>query len=88
VTALATVLYVGVFTADPRTDAQRRETEAFCKTRGYSKVRLFVEHESGAKVTRPQLDAMMSEVLAGKGSGIQLGRPSRHWVTGGRRYSS
>jgi DNA invertase Pin-like site-specific DNA recombinase len=61
-----TLLHVRVSTADQRTDSQRREVEAFCQTRGYSKVRLFVEHESGAKVTRPQLDAMMSEVRAGK----------------------
>ena len=38
----------------------------FCQARGYSKLRIFVEHESGAKVTRPQLDAKMSEVRTGK----------------------
>ena len=38
----------------------------FCQARGYSKVRLFVEHQSGAKLTRPQLDAMMSEIRTGK----------------------
>ena len=56
----------------------------FCQARGYSKVRLFVEHESGAKVTRPQLDAMMSEVRAGKVARVvvykldRLGRSLTH----------
>ena len=38
----------------------------FCWAKDYSKVRIFVEHESGAKVTRPQLDAMMREIRTGK----------------------
>ena len=41
----------------------------FCSAKGYSKVRIFVEHESGAKVTQPQLDAMMREFRAGKVDG-------------------
>jgi DNA invertase Pin-like site-specific DNA recombinase len=67
VTASATALYVRVSTADQRTDSQTEELRVFCQTRGYSKVRIFVEHESGAKVTRPQLDAMMSEIRTGLG---------------------
>jgi DNA invertase Pin-like site-specific DNA recombinase len=67
VTASATALYVRVFTADQRTDSQTEELRVFCRARAYSKVRLFVEHESGAKVTRPQLDAMMSEIRTGLG---------------------
>ena len=56
----------------------------FCQARGYSKVRLFVEHESGAKVTRPQLDAMMSEIRTGKVARVvvykldRLGRSLTH----------
>jgi DNA invertase Pin-like site-specific DNA recombinase len=61
-----TALYARVSTADQRTDSQTEELRVFCQARGYSKVRLFVEHESGAKVTRPQLDAMMSEIRTGK----------------------
>jgi hypothetical protein len=38
----------------------------FYQARYYSKVQLFVEHESGAKVTRPQPDAMMGEIRTGK----------------------
>ena len=83
-TASATAFYVRVSIADQRTDSQRREVEAFCRNRGYSKVRLFVEHESGAKVTRPQLDAMMTEVRAGKVARVvvykldRLGRSLTH----------
>ena len=83
-TASATALYVRVSTADQRTDSQTKELEAFCQARGYPKVRLFVEHESGAKVTRPQLDAMMSEVRTGKVARVvvykldRLGRSLTH----------
>ena len=38
----------------------------FCWAKGYSKVRIFVEHESKAKVTQPQADAMMREIRTGK----------------------
>ena len=62
-----TALYVRVSTADQRTDSQTEELRVFCQARGYAKARLFVERESGAKVTRPQLDAMMSEIRTGKG---------------------
>ena len=65
-TASAKALYVRVSTADQSTDSQTKELEAFCQAKGYSKVRLFVEPESGTKVTRPQLDARMSEVGVGK----------------------
>jgi DNA invertase Pin-like site-specific DNA recombinase len=84
VTASATALYVRVSTADQRTDSQTEELEAFCQTRGYSRIRLFVEHESGAKVTRPQLDAMMGEIRAGKVARVvvykldRLGRSLTH----------
>ena len=84
VTASATALYVRVSTADQRTDSQTEELEAFCQTRGYSRIRLFVERESGAKVTRPQLDAMMSEIRAGKVARVvvykldRLGRSLTH----------
>ena len=79
-----TALYVRVSTADQRTDSQTEELRVFCQARGYSKVRLFVEHESGAKVTRPQLDAMMSEVRTGKVARVvvykldRLGRSLTH----------
>ena len=41
----------------------------FCQGRIYSKDQICVEHESGAKVTRSQLDAMMSAVRTGKVDG-------------------
>jgi DNA invertase Pin-like site-specific DNA recombinase len=66
VTASATALYVRVSTADQRTDSQTEKLRVFCHARGYSKVRIFVEHESGAKVTWPQPDAMMGEIRSGK----------------------
>ena len=42
------------------------ELEAFCKARGYADPKVFVEKESGAKTSRPQLDALMAEIRAGK----------------------
>jgi DNA invertase Pin-like site-specific DNA recombinase len=69
VTASAKDLQVRESTADPKTDSQTGEFGVFCQAKGYAKVRLFVEHESGAKVTRPQLDAMMSAVRTGKVDG-------------------
>ena len=84
VSSLATALYVRVSTTDQRVDSQVEELQGFCRGRGYAKVRLFVEHESGAKVTRPQLDAMMAEVRAGKVARVvvykldRLGRSLTH----------
>ncbi len=62
----ATALYVRVSTSDQRTDSQSTELEAFCKARGYANPKVFVEKESGAKTSRPQLDALMAEIRAGK----------------------
>jgi DNA invertase Pin-like site-specific DNA recombinase len=84
VNASTTALYVRVSTADQRTDSQTEELEAFCQARGYSRIRVFVERESGAKVTRPQLDAMMSEIRSGKVARVvvykldRLGRSLTH----------
>lgn len=84
VSSLATALYVRVSTADQRTDSQTEELQAFCRSRSYAKVRLFVERESGAKVTRPQLDAMMADVRSGKVARVvvykldRLGRSLTH----------
>jgi DNA invertase Pin-like site-specific DNA recombinase len=66
VSSLATALYVRVSTADQRADFQTEELQAFCCSRGYATDRLFVERESGAKVTCPQLAAMMAEVRSGR----------------------
>jgi len=38
----------------------------FCHTRGYSNLQLFVEDDSGAKIPRPPLDAMIVEIQADK----------------------
>ena len=42
-TVSATALYVKVSTADQRTDSQVEELEAFCRSRSYAKIRIFVE---------------------------------------------
>jgi Resolvase, N terminal domain len=58
--------------------------EAFCQTKGYSRIRLFVELQSGAKVTRPQLEAMLAEVRSCKVEQVvvykleRLGRSRSH----------
>lgn len=84
VSSLATALYVRVSTADQGVDSQVEELQGFCRGRSYAKVRLFVEKESGAKVTRPQLDAMMTDVRSGKVARVvvykldRLGRSLTH----------
>ena len=62
----STAIYIRVSTADQRTDSQQVELEQFCRLRGYTNQRVFIERESGAKVTRPQLDALMALVRSGK----------------------
>jgi putative DNA-invertase from lambdoid prophage Rac len=84
VTSSATALYVRVSTADQRPDSQVGELELYCQARGYAHLRRFVEKESGAKVSRPQLDAMMAEIRAGKVARVvvykldRLGRSLTH----------
>jgi len=68
----AAELYVRVSTADQRTDSPTEELKTSCISRGYSKVRPFVEKQFGAKVTRPQLDAMMGEIRTGQGLPVRI----------------
>lgn len=63
---IATAVYVRVSTIDQRTDSQLDELKGFCSQRGFTPVRIFVEHESGAKVSRPQLDLLLAEARAGR----------------------
>jgi hypothetical protein len=42
------------------------KVRALRQNRGYPRIRLFVERESGAEITRPRLDAIVTEVRGGK----------------------
>ncbi len=63
---LITALYIRVSTTDQRTDSQQAELEQFCHARGFGNLRYFLEKESGAKMSRPQLDVLMAMVRAGR----------------------
>ena len=51
------------------------KVRALRQNRGYPRIRLFVERESGAEITRPRLDAIVTEVRGGKVArgGLQAG---------------
>jgi len=61
-----TAIYVRVSTADQRHDSQIQELNGYCRQRGWSSTVLYTETESGAKVSRPQLNALMADIRAGK----------------------
>ncbi len=73
-TASATALYVRVSTADQRTDSQTEDLEAFCQARGYSKIKVFDERESGETGSANDFRVLMPplEIQA-----VNLGRTTR-----------
>src|SRR5689334_1601999 len=61
-----TAVYVRVSTADQRHDSQLKELKEHCRLRQWKNVVVYTEQESGAKVTRPELDRLMKEIRSGK----------------------
>ncbi len=61
-----TALYIRVSTQDQRHDSQLQELKATCRIRRWDNVVQYVEKESGAKASRPELDRLMTDMRAGK----------------------
>lgn len=61
-----TCIYVRVSTSDQTTNSQEHELRVHCDRRGWRDVQIYSDQISGAKFTRPGLDALMAAVRAGK----------------------
>jgi DNA invertase Pin-like site-specific DNA recombinase len=79
-----TALYIRVSTQDQRHDSQLRELKETCRVRRWNQVVHYVEKESGAKASRPQLNKLMTDMRAGKVARVvaykldRLGRSLTH----------
>lgn len=62
----STAVYIRVSTQDQRHDSQARELKEFCRLRRWDNAVHYLERESGAKASRPQLDKLMNDMRAGK----------------------
>ncbi len=63
---MKTALYIRVSTEEQTTASQEHELRAHCERRGWCACETYSDHLSGAKVTRPGLEALMVAVRAGK----------------------
>jgi putative DNA-invertase from lambdoid prophage Rac len=70
-------IYVRVSTADQDCSMQTRECSAYCDRRGWEYEVYRDEGESGAKRSRPRLDAMLAEVRRGKFAAVVVYRYDR-----------
>ena len=73
----ATAVYIRVSTQDQRHDSQVRELKEFCRLRRWSNTVQYIEKESGAKASRPQLDQMMNDMRAGRVERTPWAYPSK-----------
>ncbi len=80
--------YLRVSTKDQKVDIQLEAIQNYCKLKGWINPVLFIDHgESGAKVSRPQLDKMFSRVRTGEFDAIlcwkfdRIGRSMIHLLT-------
>lgn len=81
----ALALYLRVSTADQSVDMQRCELEAYCRARGYKAWKEYSDQGiSGAKATRPGLDALLNDIRRRKVGTVviwslsRLGRSLKH----------
>jgi DNA invertase Pin-like site-specific DNA recombinase len=80
-------IYVRVSTADQDCAMQTRECAAYCDRRGWEYEVYRDEGESGAKRSRPRLDAMLAEIRRGKFAAVvvyrydRFARSSSHLIT-------
>jgi DNA invertase Pin-like site-specific DNA recombinase len=63
---MKTIIYVRVSTNKQDTDSQRLELINVCKLRGWNDFEVIEDVISGGKDQRPGLDALMSQIRAGK----------------------
>ena len=61
-----TAVYVRVSTSEQRHDSQLKELKEHCRIRQWKNAVVYTEKESGAKVTRPELDWLMKDIRSGK----------------------
>lgn len=63
-----TAIYVRVSTANgnQKTDSQEHEIKRYCAARGWTDLEIYNDHVSGAKVSRPELDRMVTDMRNGK----------------------
>lgn len=81
-------LYMRVSTTDQLLDMQRRELETYCRARGYDTWQEYTDHGiSGAKTSRPGLDALLQAVRRRQAHTVviwslsRLGRSLKHLLT-------
>jgi len=70
-------LYLRVSSQDQSTNTQRFDLEAMCQRRGWSIQKVYEDHISGAKDSRPALDELMKEVRKGKVEAVLVWRFDR-----------
>jgi len=61
-----TAVYIRVSTQDQRHDSQAKELKNYCRLRQWRNAVFYIEKESGAKTSRPELDRMISDVRGGR----------------------
>lgn len=61
-----TAIYVRVSTTDQRADSQIQELTDYCRLRRWESPITYSDQESGAKVSRPELDRLLGDIRAGK----------------------
>lgn len=79
-----TAVYVRVSTAEQRVDSQELELRRYCEQRGWSDAKFYMDRICGDTSSRPELDAMMKDVRAGRAVRVvcykldRLGRSLTH----------
>ncbi len=61
-----TAIYIRVSTEDQTTASQEHELRSYCDRRGWCKSDIYSDQISGAKFTRPGLDALMAAIRLNK----------------------
>lgn len=80
-------VYLRVSTVEQSLDSQRTQVIAYVARRGWGQYQTFEDHDSGTKVSRPALQALLLEARQGRVSTIvcwkldRLFRSMRHLVT-------
>jgi len=62
----STAVYIRVSTQDQKPDSQSEELRDYCRLRKWNHTIVYIEKESGAKTSRPELARLMTEIRGGK----------------------